>query len=247
MTKLGSRFRTASAAVLLAGVLACSVAATVTARRAPQPPSVDLGSVGRLATDAGSMAVDVTTTCPEGWSVVTARVTVTQPSGTGAAPFAVSCTGGYRVLTVDVPAQIGSFALGNAQATAELTIQRGKTQTARDAGSLTVEPTVHARLADTGRLVGTGTAVAIELTVACPSGTTGRESYVAVSQGGQAIGRAFFTPTCDGRARAMALTVQASQGAFTAGSAIGDAFVVIDYGGDAFFGVDDRVLTLASG
>jgi hypothetical protein len=65
-----------------------------------------------------------------------------------------------------------------------------------------------------------------------------------VSQDGTALGRAFFTPTCDGQTRSLVLSITASQGTFHTGSAVGDALVTITWNGEAFFGVDNRAISL---
>jgi hypothetical protein len=138
------------------------------------------------------------------------------------------------------------FQLGDATANAYVGIERnGQQVTVTSTRTIRLEPGVTARVADQGQLTGTsGGGIRIAVTVACPTGATGEQSYITVSQDGTALGRAFFTPTCDSQTRSLLLAITASQGTFHTGSAVGDAFVTVRWSGEAFFGVDNRVVTL---
>jgi ABC-type transporter Mla MlaB component len=86
-----------------------------------------------------------------------------------------------RMFTVVVPSTGGTFELGEALATASVTIKRGRTERAQDSQVVQVQPTVFVDLADTARLESGGGAVLIDVTVACPVGANGRLLTVNVS------------------------------------------------------------------
>jgi len=235
-----------SRALLLAGVVGLLLAAGAPpgeARPVPPRPTVELGSVARLAVDGKSVEVDLIASCPEKWTVVEAVVTVSQGQASGEAPFPLTCTGGNKLFTVTLPSPNVPFQLGEAQAAASVVIQRGRTEQAQDSRVVRVVPTVAADLADTALLEGGGEAASIEVTVACPVGASGQQSYVNISQG-PASGFGFFVPTCDGQPHTFTVRVQASQGLFQAGSAQGSAFVVVEAGGDVFFGEDNQPMQI---
>jgi hypothetical protein len=60
--------------------------------------------------------------------------------------------------------------------------------------TLDVQPTVLVELGETAQLETGGGAVAIDVTVACPVGTTGLQSRVNVSQQGRVSGNGVYTP-----------------------------------------------------
>jgi hypothetical protein len=93
-------------------------------------------------------------------------------------------------------------------------------------------------LAETAQLESGGAAV-IDVTVACPAGTTGLLSSLVVSQAGQAIGSATYVPTCDGSRHTFTVRVEESQGLYQAGIAQALAFANIEYAGQNFYGIDD--------
>jgi len=87
--------------------------------------------------------------------------------------------------------------------------------------------------------------VLIDVTTACPVGSTGQQSYVNVSQG-QASGNGFYVPVCDGREHTFTVSVQASQGVFQPGSAQALTFAFVEEGGDSFAGVDDGQIQIVA-
>jgi hypothetical protein len=236
-------------ALTLAGVaivLVLGSAVSAGARPAPARPTVDLGSAGGLAPDGRSVRVEVIASCPERWIVLEATVTVSQPQASGTAPFPLTCTGGARPFTVTVQSNGDPFRLGDAQATAIVRIQRGRTEQAQDSQVIQVDPTVFVELADTASLVGAGEAVLINVTTACPVGSNGQESYVNVSQG-QALGNGTYLPICDGQLHTVTVRVQAAQGLFRLGSARALSFAFVEEGGDSFSGVDDNPIQIVAG
>jgi len=241
-----SRVPSARVAAVLAVALLIGSTGSVVARQASIAASVDVGSSGRMDPAGTSAAVDVTAVCPAGWTWVYGRLYVLQGDQGGAGLFSAACTGSPQVIHVTVSAQNGGFELGSWTANAYVAVKKGGRQVkVTDTATIRLEPGVTARVADQGQLTGTsGSGARIAVAVACPTGTAGQESYVAVSQGGTALGRAFFTPTCDGQTRSLLLSITASEGTFHIGSAVGDAFVTVTWIGEAFFGVDDRAITL---
>jgi hypothetical protein len=231
---------------LLAAVLALLAAAgagPVQARPIPPNPTVELGSVARLAPDGQSLDVDVAASCPDRWTVVEATVGVTQGQASGQAPFTLSCTGGLQLLTVTVHSSGAAFQLADAQATATLRIQRGRTLEAQDSEVVRVLPNVVVRLADTGILVGGGASALVDVTVACAAGPTGQQSYVTLTQG-PTTGQGTFVPVCDGQQHTFNVSVQATQGLFQNNFALGNAFVTVDHEGDLIFGEDNRYVLI---
>ncbi len=204
---INSRVPSVRVAAVLAVALVIGGTATVDAKRPPKPspppsPSatVEVAPSGTMDPNSESVLVDVTAMCPEGWTWAYGRLYVLQADRGGAGTFSVPCTGASQVAHVKV-VNGNRFQLGNWTANAYVGIERnGQEVTVTSTRTIRLEPGVTALVADQGQLTGTsGGGVRIAVAVACPTGTTGQESYVAVSQGGTALGRAFFTPTCDGR------------------------------------------------
>ena len=225
----------------LAGVLALLVAWTAApaGARPSTGPTVDIGSAALLDPDGRSISLGVLASCPERWSVVEAVVTVRQPQGSGQASFPLTCIGSLRGFSVTVPATTGTFGLGEAQATASVVITRGKTQRATDSQALQVDPGVLVELAESGRLESGGSVVVLDVTVACPAGTTGLPSGLNVSQAGRVSGNGAYTPVCDGARHTFAVRVQAGQGVYEAGIAQALTFANVEFEGQVFVGVDD--------
>jgi hypothetical protein len=209
------------------------------ARPVPPQPTVQVGSVASLAPDGRSLDVFIDASCPQRWTVVRAVVAVSQPQASGQAPFGLTCTGGTQAFTVTVQTDGAAFELGEAQAVASVVIQRGRTLQAQDSEVVRVVPTVTVDLADTAFLTDGGQAVLIDVTTACNAGAVGRQSYVTVTQS-PASGQGTFVPTCDGQQHTVTVRAQATtQTLFQPGDAGGNAFVVIEQGGDVFFGEDN--------
>jgi len=215
------------------------------ARQSPGP-IVDIQSAAGLAPDGRSITVQLLASCPERWTVVEAVVAVSQPQASGQASFPLTCIGSLRMFTVVVPSTGGTFELGEALATASVTIKRGKIERAQDSQLVQVQPTVFVDLADTARLESGGGAVLIGITVACPVGATGQESYVNVSQGQTSSGNGTYLPICDGQQHTFTVRVQASQGVYQAGNAQALTFANVEHGGIGFSGVDESPVLIVS-
>lgn len=228
-------------AVALAGAIGLlGVVAASPAQARPSPnPIVDIQSAAWLAPDGRSITVQVLASCPERWTVAEAVVRLSQPQASGQAPFPLTCIGSLRMFAVTVPSSSGTFALGEAQATASVVIKRGKTQRATDSQLLHVDPAVLVELAESARLESGGAAVVIGVTVACPVGTTGLESRVNVSQSGLVSGNGTYTPICDGSRHTFAVRVEASRGVYQPGIAQALTFADVEFEGMVFSGVDD--------
>lgn len=221
-----------------AGLVAGGAAAPARAHASPSPVVI-IHSAGALAPDGRSITMQVLASCPVRWTVVRAVVAVSQPQAAGEASFSFPCISSLRGFTVVVPATTGTFVLGDAQATASVTIQRGKTQTTRVSELVDVQPSVLVDLADTARLERGGGAVVIDVTVACPVGVTPEESYVNVAQDQTAQGTRTYLPICDGLPHTFTLRVPATQGVFHEGSGRALTFAVVSHEGIATAGVDD--------
>jgi hypothetical protein len=240
----------------MAAALIIGSAASVDARRPPKPtptptppPSasatVEIAPAGTLEPSGVYANVNVTVTCPVGWTVSRGSLYLLQNDRGGAGSFSATCTGTPQVARARV-VNGNRFTLGNWAGTAHLGITRnGQEVTGTSSRTVRLEPGVAARVADQGQLTGTsGGGVKIAIAVACPMGATGQESHVTVSQDGTALGRAFFTPTCDRQTHTLVLPITASEGTFHTGSAVADALVSVAWSGGAFSGVDDRAVTL---
>lgn len=246
---ISSRRLSVQIAATLAVALLISSSASVAAKR-PSPPApsgsatVAIAPSGTLEPSGEYANVDVTATCPVGWSLSNGWLNVLQGDRGGGGTFSVSCTGSPQVAHVRV-VNGNRFQLGNWTASAFIVIQRnGQQTTATSTRTIRLEPCVTARVADQGQLTGTtGGGVRIAVAVACPIGASGQQSSVTVSQG-TALGSASFTPTCDRFTHTVLLSLPASQGTFHAGSAVGEAFVSVGWSGGSFSGADTRAITI---
>ena len=259
---IGSR-RLSFLAVLMALALVIVSTAGVDAKRPPKPPptpgptptapapppsgsvTIEIAATATLEPSGEYANLDVTFTCPVGWTFSNGWTYILRDGRGGSGTFSGSCTGTPQVGHSRV-VNGNRFQLGDWTASAYVRIARnGQEVTTSSTRTVRLEPGVSARVADQGQLTGTsGGGVSIAVTVACPIGATGGQSYVTVSQGGTALGRASFTPTCDRFSHTHVLPITASQGTFHTGSAVGDANVTVSWNGGAFFGVDNRAITL---
>jgi hypothetical protein len=230
-------------ATLITVLLAAGAAAPAGARPAASP-RVDIQSVGALAPDARSITVQVLASCPERWTVVEAIVAVSRPQASGQASFPLTCIGSLRMFGVTVTSAGGAFELAEAQVTASVVVQRGKTMRAQDSQAVQVEPTVLVELADTAQLESGGSAVVIGVTVACPEGTTGLQSSLNVSQQGQTSGGGSYLPICDGSGHTFIVRAQALQGTYHTGSAQALTFANIEHQGNVIYGIDDGTIEI---
>jgi len=231
-----SRWLAVTALIALLGLVTGAVPAS--ARPAPTP-DVDVQPVAGMSPDARSMTVQVLASCPERWTLVDAVVTVSQPGAQGQASFPLTCIGSLRSFWVSVHASSGTFQLAEAKVSASVVVKRGKTAQAEDSEVVPVQPLVDVALAGSARLDSGGGAVTIDVTVACPAGTSGVESRLVVSQG-QAIGVGLYTPICDGIRHTFTVDVEASRGAYDADFlAQALTFAQIEHAGQIFYGIDD--------
>jgi hypothetical protein len=248
--------------VLIAAILAMALliasTASVDAKRPPKPspsptPSptptptitIQIAPTGSLEPSRQYANVDVTVTCPEGWTLSRGSLYLLRNDRGGSGSFSVPCTGTAQVGRARV-VNGNKFELGewNAQAYVGIT-RNGHDVTATAARTVRLVPGVTARIADQGQLTGTsGGGVSIAVAVACPTGATGQPSSITVSQDGTAQGSASFTPTCDGTSRTHVLPITASQGTFHTGSAAASASVPVSFTGETFSGGDNRTITL---
>ena len=223
---------------LAIGLLAGGAAAPAEARPSPGP-AVLVQSAAWVAPDGASITVQLLASCPERWSVVEAVVTASQPQATGQASFPLTCIGSLRMFTVVVPSSGGTFELGEALVTGSVTIKRGKTQRTQDTQLVQAQPAVFVDLATIATLESGGAAVLLDVTVACPVGASGVESFVGVTQGQATSGTGTYVPICDGQQHTFAVRVGATRGAYQAGDARALTFAVVEHAGIGFSGVDD--------
>jgi hypothetical protein len=246
---------------LLTVALAIGGTGTAAAKRPPKPPpsqaptptaslpagsaSVQIAPTGTLEPSGEYLNVDVTVTCPVGWTVSMSNLYVRQADPGGAGSFSVTCTGTAEVGRARV-VNGNRFTLGDATATAYVTIARnGQQVQSTSQRTIRVEPGVTARIADQGQLTGTsGSGVSIAVSVACAAGATPSQSLISVSQAGTASGSGSFTPTCDRQSHTHVVSITASQGAFHTGAAASEAFATVTWDGQGFYGIDSRAITL---
>ena len=251
---ISSGRRTVWVAAPLAVALVIGSTATVDARRPPKPPpspspspsvSIEIASSGTLEPSRQYANVDVTVTCPADWTWSSGSLYLLRGDRGGAATFSVPCTGTAQVGRARV-VNGNKFELGDWSGLAYVRITRNGQQVLYGSTStVRLVPGVSARIADQGQLTGTtGGGVAIAVAAACPTGATGQQSQVTVSQDGTAQGSASFTPICDGTSRTVVLPITASQGTFHTGSAVGNASVAVAWNGESFFGADNRPITI---
>lgn len=253
-----SRVTSVLMAALLGVALVIGLTGAVAAKRPPKPtpapsappsgsPSITIAIApnGTLEPSGEYLNVEVTVTCPEGWTWSAGYLYVLQNDRGGSGTFNASCTGTAQVARSRV-VNGNRFTLGSWNATAYVHIARsGQTATASSSRTIRLEPGVAARAADQGQLTGTtGGGVRIAVAVACPIGATGQESSVTVSQDGAALARAIFTPICDRFSHTFVLSLAASQGTFHTGSAVANASVSVAWNGESFSGADTRAITL---
>jgi hypothetical protein len=224
---------------LVATVVLAVVAAAPAGARFQEAPTVDIHSAAGLAPDGQTIGVTVLASCPERWAVVEATVRVSQPSGSGEASFPLTCIKSIRSFSIAVPAETGWFQLGEAQVSATVVIQRGKTVRVDDSEVVSVDPTVLVELASSGLRVDDGQAVILDVTVACPAGTNGLQSSLVVSQSPVIIGSSTYMPICDGSPHSFTVRVEADGNPYQPGIAQALTFANIDWRGEVFYGIDD--------
>ena len=261
-SKLSARSSSLGVAAVVSVFLIVASATTVAGKRPPKPPPTPLPSTAPTTSPSGSVTieiaasgtlepsrqyanVDVTVTCPTGWTVTQGSLYIRQADPGGAGTFPASCTSAPQVVRARV-VNGNKWTLGNATATAYVTIARnGQQVQGTSQRTISLEPGVTARIADQGQLTGTGGGgVKIAVAVACPSGATAQPSSISVSQQGTALASGGFTPICDGTTRTFVVSMATTSGPFHTGSATSEAFATVTFNGQGFYGIDSRAITL---
>jgi hypothetical protein len=214
----------------------------------PPPPSasitIAIAPTGTLEPSGEYANVDLTVTCPVGWTWSNGWIYILREDRGGSGTFDATCTGTPQVAHSRV-VNGNRFQLGDWTATAYVRITKnGQQVQTSSTRTISLQPGVTVRIADQGQLIGTsGGGVSLALAVACPIGATGQQSTVAVSQG-TATGTASFTPTCDRFSHTLVLSIAASQGTFHTGSASASASASVGWISGSFSGTDNRAVTI---
>jgi hypothetical protein len=254
----GSRLQRAQLGALVAIALIIGSTATVAAKKPTPPPppppppaespsvTISIAPTASLEPDGVYANIDVTVTCPVGWTWSQGWTYIFQPGDTGG-------SGTFGPLTCTGTPQVGHsrvvngnrIDLGSADAQAFVRIAKNGTQVTSSASrTIAVQPSVVVRIANQGQLTGTsGGAVSLAVAVACPQGATGQASTLAVSQGA-ASGTASFTPVCDRVSHTLVLSIAASGGTFQTGGASASAQSSVGFNGGSFSGSDSRTVTI---
>jgi hypothetical protein len=257
MRSLLARGSTVRLAAIAAMVLVIASTTGVAGKRPPQPPptpppttgpsgsvTIAIAASGTLEPSRQYVNLDVTVTCPTGWTWVRGGLYIRQADPGGSGSFSASCTGAPQVVRARV-VNGNKWTLGNANAQAFVTIARnGQEVQGSSQRSVRLEPGVVVRVANQGQLIDVaGAGARLAVAVACPSGAAGQASSLAVSQG-TAQGSASFTPVCDGTSRTFVVSISASQGSFQTGGATGAATASVGFNSQTFQGTDSRAITI---
>jgi hypothetical protein len=255
-----SRVLRVNAAAIVAVALIVGSAATVAAKKPSPPPpppptstpppsgsapTISIAPTASLEPSGEYANIDVTVTCTVGWTWSQGWIYIFQPDDPGGSgTFSGTCTGAPQVSHSRV-VNGNRINLGSAEAQAFVRIAKNGTQiTGSSSRTITVQPSVVARIADQGQLTGTsGGGVKIAIATACPAGATGQSSSVTVTQG-TATGSASFTPVCDRVSHTVVLSITASGGTFHTGSATANASASVGFNGGSFSGSDSRAVTI---
>ena len=196
-----------------------------------------------VSADGRSMSFQLETVCDRKWTIVEARVSVTQAQASGSGPFTPTCGRIPYNVSVTVPVTQGIFQTGATQATAVLVVGQGSTKRAQDSGAMRARPSVSVILADQAKLQSDGS-VLINVTVTCPMSAVGQGGQVAIYDG-VIRGVGTFGPTpCDALPHTVSVRMSSNQGSFRVGSAEADAFASVTEGGDVFPGQDLRTIQI---
>jgi hypothetical protein len=229
----------------LVGLLVAGGAQVAQAHRTPLSVEI-LSEQGTVSPDGRSISFDIETVCDRQWTIVEARVTATQPQGSGAGPFTPNCGRIPYVVPVTVPVVSGSFQTGPAAVTARLVVQQGPTKSAQDSASLRIRPSVSVLLADQAVLQGDGS-ILIDVTVTCPVSGVGLGGQVRIYDGVTAGGGTFGPTPCDTLPHSVSVRVSPDgSGSFRIGSAEALASAAVEEGGDQFPGGDFRTIQIVS-
>ena len=92
------------------------------------------------------------------------------------------------------------------------------------------QETLAVEIAPTARLVKGGKAVAVQVTVTCPTGAAVLEAFLYVNQDGNQGGVASFQPICDDTPHTFTVQAQAADFRYHVGEAQVSAFVLLSSG-----------------
>ena len=101
--------------------LACTVLAlfTVVSPVVAAPANgIDIRSPARISADGQQVSVRLAVTCPAGWDVLEANISVSQGSASGRSGFGVACTGHPRNAVATVTSFGSPYVAGQATASA---------------------------------------------------------------------------------------------------------------------------------
>ena len=247
-----SRVPRVSAAALLAVALVLASAGAVAAKRPPKPPppppsrspsiTIEIAPAGTLEPSGEYANVDVTATCPVGWTLIPATSTCSITTAAAAGPSArLHGHGAGRPIESSQREPIHARQLER-QRLRDHRSQRpaGQGRQHEDHPARAGRHRAGGRPGSADRHGGGGVRIAIA--VACPIGATGQQSSVTVSQGTarhrrssrrSAIASAIRRPLDDGL-----------PGDLPHRSAVGNASVTVTWNGEAFSGADNRAITL---
>ncbi|MGH2547491.1 MAG: hypothetical protein ACRDHH_04230 [Actinomycetota bacterium] len=226
----------------LVGLLVAGGAQVAQAHRTALTVEI-LSEQATVSSDGRSMSFQLETVCDRKWTIVEARVSVTQTQASGSGSFTPTCGRIPYVVGVSVPVTQGIFQTGPSQATAVLVVGQGSTKRAEDSGALRARPSVSVIVADQARLQSDGS-VLIDVTVTCPMSAVGQGGQVAIYDG-VIRGVGTFGPTpCDALPHTVSVRVSSTQGSFRVGSAEADGFASVTEGGDFFPGQDLRTIQI---
>lgn len=229
---------------LLIGALVLAGTPSASAHRTDLSVEI-ISEQSTISPDGTTMTFMLATRCDPKWTIAEARVRVDQSTAWGEASFIPRCQRLTYNLQVTVPALAGTFETGEAQASATLIVQQGKSKESRDAAALRVRPSVSLAIGDRATLEDGGAAVRLDVAVTCPRFATGVGGQLRVYDG-QAVGTGSIAPSpCDGTPHMVTVRVQATEGAFRPGAAEAFGYVGVEEGGDLFQAADLRTIDIS--
>jgi hypothetical protein len=101
---------------LVSVVVVLLVLAPAVATAAPSP--LDISDRGRISADGQRVTVRISATCPMGWDVLEANVSVSQDAASGLGGFGIACTGHPVSARATVVSFGGAYEPGPASASA---------------------------------------------------------------------------------------------------------------------------------
>ena len=255
---LRARTSTLGLAAIMAMLLIVTSTTTVAGKPRPKPPPtptptpttqpsgsvvIDIAATGTLEPNRQYAVVDVTVTCPTGWTWVRGGLYIRQADPGGSGSFSATCTGTQQVVHSRV-VNGNKWTLGNATAEAFVTIARnGQEASGSSQRTIRLDPGVTARVADQGQLLDSaGAGARLAVAVACPSGATASRHRSRDTRW-----RPGFRVLHAGLRRHCAHVCRVHhrpQGAFQTGSATGAASASVGFSGQSFQGTDSRAITI---